>query len=153
MLMLLFNLGDGQYAIPVSEVVEVTSRVNLEHIARVPDYIAGLFNFRGQHVPVIDLCRLINQQSCGDSFTTRIILVNFPIVGGGGARMLGLLAERVTETVRLTEETFTSTGIGMDATPYLGLAANTDQGLLQKITISELLPADVQVQLFQDEVV
>lgn len=153
MLMLLFNLGDGQYAIPVSEVVEVTSRVNLEHIARAPDYIAGLFNFRGQHVPVIDLCRLINQQSCGDSFTTRIILVNFPIAGGGGARMLGLLAERVTETVRLTEETFTSTGIGMDATPYLGLAANTDQGLLQKITISELLPADVQMQLFQEEAV
>ena len=153
MLMLLFNLGDGQYAIPVSEVVEVTSRVNLEHIARAPHYIAGLFNFRGQHVPVIDLCRLINQQSCVDSFTTRIILVNFPIAGGSGVRMLGLLAERVTETVRVTEETFTSTGVGMDATPYLGLAANTDQGLLQKISVSELLPADVQVQLFQEEAV
>ncbi len=150
MLMLLFNLGDSQYAVPASDVVEVTSRVNLEHIARAPDYIAGLFNFRGQHVPVIDLCQMINQHNCVDSFTTRIILVNFQLATGG-IRMLGVLAERVTETVRLTEDTFTSTGIGIEDTPYLGVAANTDQGLLQKITISELLPAVVQAQLFPEE--
>jgi len=152
MLMLLFNLGDGQYAVPVSEVVEVTSRVNLEQIARAPDYIAGLFNFRGQHVPVVDLCQLIHQHSCADSFTTRIILVNFPLATGK-TRMLGVLAERVTETVRVTEDTFTSTGLGIEDTPYLGLAANTDQGLLQKITVSELIPAVVQAQLFPEEAV
>ncbi len=75
MLMLLFNLGDGQYAIPVSEVVEVTPNVILEQIARAPNYISGLFNYRGQHVPVIDLCQLILQQTCADNFTSRIILV------------------------------------------------------------------------------
>ena len=152
MLMLLFNLGDGQYAVPVAEVIEVTSRVNLEQIAGAPDYIAGLFNYRGQHVPVIDLCQLMHQHSCTDSFTTRIILVNFPLATGK-TRMLGVLAERVTETVRITDDTFMSTGISMDDTPYLGLAANTDQGLLQKISISELLPAVVQAQLFPEEAI
>ena len=152
MLMLPFNLGDGQYAVPVSEVVEVTSRVNLEQIARAPNYIAGLFNYRGQHVPVIDLCRLIHQHNCADSFTTRIILVNFPLATGK-THMLGVLAERVTETVRVTDDTFMSTGLSMDDNPYLGMAANTDQGLLQKITIRELLPAAVQAQLFPEEAV
>jgi len=152
MLMLPFNLGDGQYAVPVSEVVEVTSRVNLEQIARAPNYIAGLFNYRGQHVPVIDLCRLIHQHNCADSFTTRIILVNFPLATGK-THMLGVLAERVTETVRVTDDTFMSTGLSMDDSPYLGMAANTDQGLLQKITIRELLPAAVQAQLFPEEAV
>ena len=152
MLMLLFNLDDGQYAIPVSEVMEVTSRVNLEQIARAPDYIAGLFNYRGQHVPVVDLCQLVHHHACTDSFTTRIILVDFPLATGE-TRMLGILAERVTETVRIADDTFASTGISMDDTPYLGLAANTDQGLLQKITISELLPAAVQARLFPEEAV
>jgi chemotaxis-related protein WspB len=152
MLMLLFNLADGQYAVPVSEVIEVTPRVNLEQIARAPDYIAGLFNYRGQHVPVVDLCQLIHQHSCTDSFTTRIILVNFPLATGK-THMLGVLAERVTDTVRVTDDAFTPTGLSMDDTPCLGIAANTDQGLLQKITISELLPASVQAQLFPEEAV
>ncbi len=152
MLMLLFNVGDGQYAVPVSEVVEVTSRVNLEQVARAPNYVAGLFNYRGQHVPVIDLCQLLHQADCTDSFTTRIVLVNFPLASGK-TRMLGILAEQVTETVRIAEATFTATGISIDDSPYLGLAANTDQGLLQRITISELLPATVQDQLFPEEAV
>lgn len=151
MLMLLFSLGDGQYAVPVSDVVEVTPRVHLEQIARAPDYIAGLFNYRGQHVPVVDLCRLIHQQSCADSFTTRIILVNFPLASGK-THMLGVLAERVTETVRITDDAFVPTGLSIDDTPYLGTAANTDQGLLQKISINELLPAAVQSQLFPEGV-
>ena len=152
MLMLLFNLGDGQYAIPVSEVVEVTPNVNLEQIARAPDYITGLFNYRGQHVPVIDLCQLIRQQACADNFTSRIILVNFPLATGD-SRLLGVLAERVTETISANDAAFTPTGLGMDDAPYLGMAANTDQGLLQQITVSELLPAAVQAQLFPDEAV
>ena len=150
--MLPFNLGDGQYAVPVSEVVEVTPRVNLEQVGRTPDYIAGLFNYRGQHVPVIDLCQLIHKHDCTDSFTTRIILVNFPLATGK-THMLGVLAEHVTETVRVADDTFMSTGLGMDDSPYLGKAANTDQGLLQKITISELLPSAVQAQLFPEEAV
>jgi len=152
MLMLPFNLGDGQYAVPVSEVVEVTPRVNLEQIARAPNYIAGLFNYRGQHVPVIDLCQLIHHSNCTDSFTTRIILVSFPLATGK-THMLVVLAEHVTETVRVADDTFMSTGLGMDDSPYLGMAANTDQGLLQKISISELLPSAVQAQLFPEEAV
>ena len=78
MLMLLFHLGDSQYAIPATEVVEVTPRVALEVITRTPDYVAGLFNYRGRHVPVIDLCQVLQGCCCRNSFTTRTILVKFP---------------------------------------------------------------------------
>ncbi len=152
MLMLLFNLGESQYAIPVSDVVEVTPSVYLEQIALAPDYISGLFNYRGQHVPVIDLCQLIRQQACTDNYTSRIILVNFPLATGS-TRLLGILAEKVTETISTSDDAFTPTGLSMDNAPYLGKAANTDQGLLQQISISELLPTLVQAQLFPSEAV
>ena len=77
--------------------------------------------------------------------------MNFPLASGK-THMLGVLAERVTETVRITEDAFVPTGLGIDDTPYLGTAANTDQGLLQKISINELLPAAVQSQLFPEGV-
>jgi chemotaxis-related protein WspB len=148
--MLLFHLGNSRYAIPVTEVVEVTPRVVLETIARAPDYVAGLFNYRGRHVPVIDLCRVLQHRPCRDSFTTRIILVDFPLAAGG-KRTLGLLAERVTETIEFDPAAFTTTGLNMPDAPYLGQAARHNADLIQQISVADLLPHSVQAQLFPAE--
>ncbi len=150
MLMLLFQLGDSQYAIPAGDVVEVAPHVELESIAQAPACIAGLFNYRSRHVPVIDLCQLIKHSRCKDSFTTRIILVQFPLADGSN-RMLGMLAERVTETISFEAGEFSSTGLNMEDAPFLGTAARCDTGLVQQITIGELLSESVQSQLFPAE--
>ncbi len=150
MLMLLFQLGNSRYAIPALEVVEVAPHVELEAITMAPDCIRGLFDYRGLHVPVIDLCRLINNSPCNNSFTSRIILVNYPLADGT-QRVIGLLAERITETVNMDEAAFTSTGLNMEEAPYLGHAARHEPGLVQRITISELLPETIQSQLFPAE--
>jgi chemotaxis-related protein WspB len=150
MLMLLFHTGDSQYALPVSDIVAVTPGVQLESMPLAPAYIAGLFNYHGQHVPVIDLCQLILERACLDSLTTRIVLVNFP-QHNGKHRLLGLLAERVTDTINMGDNTFSSTGIAVADAPYLGQAAQSELGLIQQLSISELLPAAVQASLFAAE--
>jgi chemotaxis-related protein WspB len=150
MLMLLFQLGNSQYALSTREVVEVAPQVKLDPIAGAPAYVAGLFNYRGQHVPIIDLCSVINNKRCGDSFTTRIILVDFPLASGGN-RTLGLLAERVTETIEIEAGEFYSTGVAMTEAPFLGRAARVDAELVQRISIRDLLPEHVQSQLFPAE--
>jgi len=151
MLMLLFQLGDGRYAIPAGEVLEIAPQVELETIAMAPDCVCGLFNYRGLHVPVVDLCQLVNNSPCRDSFTSRIILANYPL-SDGTQRILGLLAERVTETVNIDEDAFTSTGMNMEQAPFLGNAVRCEPGLVQRITVSELLPEAIQSQLFPAEV-
>jgi chemotaxis-related protein WspB len=148
--MLLFNLGNSQYAIPACDVVEVAPLVRLDSISMVPDYVAGLFHYRDEHVPVLDLCKLIAGRYCEDSITTRVILVKLE-TPSDGARTLGLLAERVTETLSIDSEEFSGTGIDMSDAPFLGEAAGTDKGLIQKITISELLPDSVRAILFPAE--
>ena len=150
MLMLLFQLGNGRYALPAVEVVEVAPRVELETITMAPDYVAGLFNYRALHVPVIDLCRLVNNSPCSNSFTSRIILVNYPLADGTQC-VLGLLAERVTETVNIDKDAFTSTGLNLAHTQFLGHAAHCEPGLVQRITVSELLPETIQSRLFLAE--
>lgn len=147
MLMLLFQLGDSRYAIPAREVVEVTPWVRLESLAQTPDYVAGLLNYRSEHVPVIDLCRLVNKQSCSNSLTTRIILVRFS-APDGDTRTLGLLAETVTETLSMEDIAFSDTGFKVDEAPFLGQAAQSGQGLVRKISVAELLPRQLQLQLF-----
>lgn len=152
MLMLLFQLGNSRYAIPACEVVEIASMVELEPLPGTPDYITGLFNYRGQHVPVLDLCLLINNQTCSKLITTRMILVDFPLASGG-TRTLGLLAERVTETIEIDEQDFTGTGITIPDAPFVGRAANSEQGLIQRLSITELVPVDVQSHLYPVEAV
>lgn len=149
MLMLLFRLGNSRYALPVSEVVEVVPQVRLEPLECAPDYVAGLFNYRGRHAPVIDLCRLVHKRDCSNSFTTRIVMVDFPLQGGG-RRTLGLLAEQVTETTELDAADFSATGLFIETTPWLGDAAHTEDGLVQNIRVADILPAAVQAQLFAD---
>jgi chemotaxis-related protein WspB len=145
--MLLFHLGQSQYAIPAQEVVEVTPQVELEPIAKAPGYIRGLFDYRGQNVPVVDLRQVIHNRHCNDSLTTRVILVRFPL-SCGETRTLGLLAERVTETVRIKADSFSDTGVRIPDTPYLGQATRHDTGLIQKVNVKDLLPEAVQLLLF-----
>ena len=151
MLMLLFRLGDSRYAIPVREVIEVTPHVELQALARTPDYVAGLCNYRGQQVPVIDLCRLVEDRCCCKLLTTRIMLVRFPTAGGGSAT-LGLLAEAVTETAYVDDAAFACTGVQSDEAPFLGDAAQLRQGLVRSVTVAELLPPQVQSLLFPAQV-
>jgi chemotaxis-related protein WspB len=150
MLMLLFQLDNSRYAIPASEVVEVAPRVRLAPLAKAPAYIAGLLNYRDRQVPVIDLCQLLNNRSCRNCLTTRIILVRYP--AAGDSHILGLLAEAVTETYRFEAGAFHGTGVRIDEAPYLSEAAQTNQGLVQKLTVASLLPAHVQSQLFPPRV-
>jgi len=150
MLMLLFQLGSSRYAIPAREVVEVASMVKLDPLPKTPDYIAGLFNYRGKHVPVLDLCKLASDQPCSNLITTRMILVEFPLAAGG-TRTLGLLAERVTETLQLEDQDFTDTGINIPDAVFIGRATHTEQGLVQQLSITELVPIELQAQLYPAE--
>ena len=150
MLTLLLQLGDSRYSIPASEVIEVVPNLKLEHIDKAPDYIAGLFNYRGQHVPVIDLCRLLQNRPCEPLFTTRIVLVNFPSADGN-MRLLGLLGERITDTVEIDADSLADTGLNITDAPYLGQAAQSAHGLVQHMSVRTLLPVELQAQLFAAE--
>ncbi|HFD79918.1 MAG TPA: purine-binding chemotaxis protein CheW [Gammaproteobacteria bacterium] len=150
MLMLSFQLGNGHYAIPAQEVVEVLPRLELDPVARVPAWIAGLLDYRGTPVPVLDLCRLIAEQPCRNTFGSRIIMVDFVPAGAAG-RLLGLLAEGVHETLRLDEEEFSEAGLPRQQAPYLGQATRDGERLIERIRVNELIPPSIRKQLFPAE--
>ncbi|WP_206815779.1 chemotaxis protein CheW [Chroococcus sp. FPU101] len=49
---------------------------------QVPEYIAGLFNYRENFVPVVD-CQLTQNTPCKNSLSTHIIIVNYPVSTNG----------------------------------------------------------------------
>ena len=58
MLFLVFELGKDRYAIEASQVVEVLHQVNFKQIPRAPAGVAGILDYHGAPVPLIDLSEL-----------------------------------------------------------------------------------------------
>ena len=103
MLLLIFKIKNEWYAIDSSGVVEVAPYLLTEKIPGSPAYVAGKINFRGAGVPVIDLRSMLEGEPCHKQISTRIILINFP-AGKNISKIIGLLAENVTETVHTLSE-------------------------------------------------
>lgn len=136
--MLLFYVGDDRYALPARQIVEVVPLVELKKLARSPKYVAGLLNYRGIIIPVIDLCQLLAETPHRHHLSTRIIVVNY-LIGEPTPYLLGLIAERVTETLDIREANFVDSGIQVDAAPYLGQIIIDEQGMIQCIQVESLL--------------
>jgi chemotaxis-related protein WspB len=158
MLLLLFCLQEERYAIPSRQVLEIIPLVDLQPIHQSPSDIPGFFNYRGCIVPVIDLCQRLKGQSSRPHLSTRIILVDLqakqrsdqgqPIDGqsaltlGEGAptgSILGLMAERVTDTIHSQDAGLLSRGLQVGDNPMLGNMLQDHQGLIQVLNLSHIL--------------
>ena len=147
MLFLIFQLGSDRYALDARRVAEILPLVSITKIPQAPTGVAGVLNYRGAPVPVIDLSELILGQPARPCLSTRIVLVHDG-PDGGHARLLGVIAEHATETVQRAVSDFVPSGLLNGATPYLGPVATDERGLMQWIDVEMLLPRSVKDVLF-----
>lgn len=149
MLYLLLRMGQARYALEARRIVEVVPMVQLKALPHSAAYVAGLFDYRGTLVPVVDLCRLTDGYACRAHLTSRIVLVDYP--GADGVhQVLGLLAEQVTETAKLDAADFQPAGLRQPDAPYLGPYQRTDAALIQRLEIEHLLPDELRRNLFPE---
>ncbi|HEY3276609.1 MAG TPA: chemotaxis protein CheW [Syntrophorhabdaceae bacterium] len=147
MLFLLFQIRSEHYCMDVSRVIEVVPMVRFNLLPHAPPYVAGLFNYRGTIVPVIDLSALLYEEPCRPLLSTRILLVDYT---GADKKhhILGLLVERATETVSCKAEDFTPPGIEVEGARFLGDAMYRSDGMVQRVEVERILPENVQAYLF-----
>jgi chemotaxis-related protein WspB len=147
MLFFLFRMGDERYALDALQIAEVVPLVGVKQIPMAPAGVAGLIDYHGEPVPLIDLCQLALGKPARQRLGTRIILVNYPDQNGSN-HLLGLLAERATEVMRRDPADFVASGVGNDSAPYLGPVAADVEGMVQWITLDKLLPPSLRDRLF-----
>ena len=145
MLFLLFHLDEDRYVLDARQVIEVLPLIRILPVPQAPREVAGLFNYRGTFVPAVDLSEVLLGRPSRQRLHTRLIVVSYP-VEGGATELLGLIAERVTETLNLESENFSASGLTL---PHLGAVATYGERLTQRIEVGQLLPASVRNLLFQ----
>lgn len=147
-LFLLFRIGSERYALRATEVAEVLPRLPLKPIARAPQWVAGVFAYRGAVVPVIDLSALTFGHPAEARTSTRLVLVNYRPDDSQPAQWLGLILEQATDTLRCNPEDFQPYGLDNREAPYLGPVREDAQGLVQWVRVNDLLDEAVRVLLF-----
>jgi chemotaxis-related protein WspB len=145
MKVLIFHIGRDRYGLRLGAIVRVLPLLELKHVPLAPDHVAGLMDFHGVPVPVIDLSRLAGLAPCQDYYDTRIILVDY-VAFDGSAHVLGLLAEHVRGVQDLATGALADAGV--TAAPFLGQVAGDADGMLQLIELAQLLPAALCAILF-----
>lgn len=143
LLFLLFTLGGQRFALPARDIVEVLPQVALKPIPQAPGWVGGLFAYRGQIVPVIDLSHLALGRPATARTSTRLVLVHHT-----PGRCLGLVLEHASETLRCDPAQFIPIGLHTPRTPYLGPVREDEHGLLQWVTVGELLDERVIALLY-----
>jgi chemotaxis-related protein WspB len=147
MLFLLFQLGNDRYALDASRIVEVTPYLNLKRLPQAPKGVAGLFNYRGQPVPVVDLCEMATGVPARERLSTRMVIVHYR-TNHGSDRLLGLIAENATQMVRHEAKDFVDPGVTVPLAPYLGPVLMDAGRAIQWIDEQRLLPEHVRELLF-----
>jgi chemotaxis-related protein WspB len=100
---LIFQLGQVRYGLDTSRIVEVIPLLDFTPLSNVPEYIAGNFQYRGKTVTAVDLIKLVTGKTYRQSFSTRVIVINYP-VKDGAASLLGLVVEHATDLDRAHSE-------------------------------------------------
>jgi chemotaxis-related protein WspB len=154
MLVLTFQVGSNHLALEVGRVHKVVPFVRLQPVACSPPWLAGVFIYRGQLVPVIDLHRLLGVGECPVHLSTRIILVPHvgkrdcpfeereavPLSGDRRERLLGLLAAKVADVRDMQPSSPLPTRLVTVGRPDLGPILVDGQEIIHLVELDRLLP-------------
>ena len=143
---LVFHLGKDRYGLHTRNLIRVLPLMALKHLPGAPAFVAGLMNFHGDPVPVVDVCALASGTPCVPHFDTRILLVDYCADEAG--HMLGLVVERVAGVKHIDADAFFEPGVSNPNAPFLGEVAAEDRSIIQLVNLAHLLTPDARAILF-----
>jgi chemotaxis-related protein WspB len=138
MLVLTFQTGSEQLALDVRQVREVVPQIKLQPVACGPPWLAGVFIYRGQVVPVVDLQRLIGGGQSPSHLSTRIILVTHGPAGTD--RLVGLLAAQVADIREMEPGVQAASRFASSGQADLGPILADGREIVHLVNLETLLP-------------
>jgi chemotaxis signal transduction protein len=89
------RLGLGRFAADLASVAEVGRVPDITRIPGVPTWLAGVANWRGRILPILDLRRLLGAQPAQPSRSSRLLVLTERGI------VVGMLVDEVEDTITL----------------------------------------------------
>ena len=94
MLCVVFSVESERYALDVAAVTKILPLASLTALPAAAPEIAGVLNYQGSVIPVIDVHYVVSGRQCPSLLGTRIVLVRHP-TPDGDTPLLGLRVPRL----------------------------------------------------------
>ncbi|WP_415750505.1 chemotaxis protein CheW [Burkholderia sp. BCC1993] len=144
----MFELDGERYALDAADIDEVLPLATAKAVPGAPEWIAGLLMRGGQPVPVIDVPMLALGRRAHALRSTRLVMVRYRVGQLDRERVIGLIIERATQTLRIDRTAFRASGVSTARTRWLGRVANTPGGIVQQVSVSDLIDDVARLYLF-----
>ena len=144
-----FQLGVENYGIDIMDVKEIYSVQEVRDIPNAPPYVEGIFNLRGDIIPVINLHKRFHLKKA-ELTEDETLLSGFIIINLDGMQ-LGVIIDKVLRVVSVDKEQIQPppqmiTGIG---TEYIQGVIHQEAGYLIILDIRRLFDPDELQQISQ----
>ncbi|WP_267524858.1 chemotaxis protein CheW [Campylobacter sp. MG1] len=90
-----FMIDNEEYAIPILSIQEIIKPIEYTRVPSVPDYVLGVFNMRGNVIPLIDLAKKFGLASSKQTQHTRYIVLR------GEEGSIGFVIDKLTEAIKI----------------------------------------------------
>jgi len=139
---LTFTLADEDFALDIGKVREVLDYTTITKVPRMPAYLRGVINLRGNVVPVIDLRYKLGMGAIQQSVDTCIVI--FEIMIDNELTHMGALADSVKEVIDLSPDQISpppKLGVKINNEFLRGMGCQEDRFLII-LDIDKVLTAD-----------
>lgn len=124
-----FKLGKETFGIRVSQVREIGKVQNITRVPKMPEFIEGVMNLRGQITTVIDLKKRFDiEHGEGTSAASRIIVAEI------GDTQIGIIVDEVEDVLRVPRQSISPPPrtliVGMETGYLTGICKLPDRMLL-----------------------
>lgn len=99
---LTFTIGEEDFALEISKVREVLDYTTITKVPRMPDFLRGVINLRGNVVPVVDMSLKLGMKAIEKTVDTCIIICELDV--DGEKTHMGAIADSVREVISLHPE-------------------------------------------------
>ena len=114
---LTFTLGEEEFALDIAKVREVLDYISITKVPRMPEYLRGVINLRGNVVPVVDLRMKLGMAAIEKTVNTCIVIVE--IERDDEVVQMGALTDSVQEVMDLDHRQ-------VEPPPRLGINIQTE---------------------------
>jgi chemotaxis-related protein WspB len=139
MLFLVFRTGHSHCAVEAKQIVEVLPFLQIDALPGGPAGTAGVINYRGSLLPVIDLAELTTRKPAAPLHSSRILITRLKS-GDFASQFVGVLVEGATQMLRLDPERFAQSRVA-EATWASHEDIEGTSRLIQRIDLETLLPS------------
>lgn len=147
MKVIVFQIGDEEYAVPVDQVGSIERVQSITRVPQTVNFVKGIINLRGVIIPVIDLRLRFGMEEIPYTESTRIIIIHL------GEVEVGLVVDVANDVIDLPEKMIESAPEIIDTANavYISGIAKLDKRLLILLDLEKVLSTENLDKLQQIE--